>query len=236
MELNRDLLDKFVDGELSPEEMKRVADQLVQHPQWNAYVQQQEALRQVLRTGFLQLERAIPERLVKAALETPVSRQWWLRQSLRLNFTWRWLAGVSAALAVGLVLGLVVQPENDFAMNASGQLLARGDLSHILDTRLAADNPVKTATRVGISFRNRSGQDCRTFSSGANAGLACHRNGGWIVEALVRQESESARAQYRMAGSEMPDAIRQTVAADMVGEPFDAAAEARARSTGWRVQ
>ena len=236
MELNRDLLAKFVDGELPPEEMQRVADQLANYPQWRAYVQQQEALRAVLRTRFFDLDCATPDRLVKAALETPVSSKWWLRQALRPNFTWRWLAGMSTALAAGLVIGLAVRPGGDFTTSSAGQLLAQGDLARILDTRLAADNPVGASIRVGISFRNRSGQDCRTFSNGASAGFACYRNGGWIVEALVRQESESARAQYRMAGSEMPDAIRQAVTASMKGEPFDAAAEARGRATGWQAQ
>ncbi len=232
MELNRELLNKFVDGELSPQETEHIAEQLVQHPEWNAYVQEQEALRHVLRTQFLELDRTVPERLVKAALGAPVSRLWLLRQALRLNLL-RWVGGVGSALAAGIVIGLLAQPQKDFAVGPLGRLLAEGDLGHMLDNRLAADNPAGAATRVGLSFRNRSGQDCRTFSGGESAGMACHVNGKWVIEIIVHHKAESPRAQYRMAGSEMPDSVRQAVVAGIVGEPFDAAAEARARANGW---
>lgn len=233
MDLNRELLSRFVDGELSPQEAERVALQLGQHPEWDAYVQQQEALRGALQSRFRDLDHTVPERLVKAALETPVSRRWRIQRALRSKDTMQWLGVTGAAMAAGMVVGFMMQPQRDIALNASGQLLARGSLGHILDDRLAANNPVGAATRVGISFRSRSGQDCRTFSSDGIAGLACHAKGEWVIATIVRHEAEASRAPYRMAGSEMPEAVRQAVTASMAGEPFDATAEARARTNGW---
>lgn len=236
MELNRELLDKFVDGELSPPEAKQVGEQLARHPEWEAYVRQQEALRQLLRSRFSELGQAVPEALVKTALEAPVSRWWSLRQALGLHQPLRLAAGAGLALAIGLAVGLGLRPHADLVPGPSGRLLAQGELGHTLDNRLAAENPAGAAIRVGLSFRNRSGQDCRTFSSGENAGVACRVNSDWIVETMVRYQAENAGAQYRMASSEMPDAIRQAVMADIVGEPFDAAAEERARARGWSGQ
>jgi hypothetical protein len=233
MHLNRELLDKFVDGELSPQDSKRVAEQLAQQPEWNAYVQQQDALRQLLRARFAELGQAVPERLVKTALEAPVSRWWFLRRALGFHPALRLAAAAGLALAVGLVVGLGLRPQADFVPGPSGQLLARGGLGRALDNRLAAENPAGTATRLGISFRNRSGRDCRTFSSGESAGIACHANGDWVIETIVRHQAENARAQYRMAGSEMPEAVRRAIMSAIVGEPFDAAAEQRARARGW---
>jgi len=50
---------------------------------------------------------------------------------------------------------------------------------------------------------------------------------------LVKQVPEDAGAAYRMVGSAMPDAVRRAVMANIRGEPFDAAAEARAAKNGW---
>ena len=233
MDLDRELLNKFVDGELSPSETERVAMQLARQPQWNAYVEQQEAVRQTLRSGFVKLDHPLPERLVKTAREAPVSRQWLLRRGLRFDFSWRWLGGLGTALAAGLVIGFMVQPQKDLVLGPSGQLVARGDLGQILSRRLASENPAGAQMRVGLSFRNRKGQDCRTFTRGESAGLACRAEGNWVVETIVRHQPESPGAVYRMAGSEMPDAVRQAVAATIAGEPFDAAAETRARARGW---
>ena len=117
-------------------------------------------------------------------------------------------------------------------ISSHGQMLARGDLARALDTKLASAGYSGEGPRIGISFRNRDGRDCRTFTSGNQAGLACHQGSKWVVMTLVAQNSESS-AIYRMAGSEMPDAVRRAVEASIQGAPFDAIAEAQARANGW---
>jgi hypothetical protein len=234
MEPDRELLDRFVDGELSPRETERVAALMAEHPAWNDYVRKQEGLRSLLRAPLPGLDEPVPERLIHAALTAPVSWRWRLRHVLGADGQLRRLAPIGMALAAGLVIGIALRPQGEFSVDGSGQMLARGDLGRALDTKLAVDNEAGAAPRLGISFRNKSGQDCRTFSSGENAGLACHRSGGWVIETLARNVSEDAGAAYRMAGSEMPDAVRRAVTASIADEPFDAPAEARARAGGWQ--
>ena len=230
MELNRETLDRFVDGELAPQEMERVAALLPAHPEMDAYVRRQEFLRAAMRTRFRELDVQIPQRLIDAAMTAPMSWQWrfgvWRRQYLSI----RQLVPAGVTLALGLAIGIAVRPGGDLGANAMGQVVAQGALAHALDTQLASAGG---SGPVGISYRDKSGRDCRTFARRENAGLACHQSGAWIVETLARRTVEDGGAAYRMAGSEMPEAVRQAVAAGIDGAPFDAKAEARARDHGW---
>jgi hypothetical protein len=230
MKLDRDRLNRFVDGELPPKEMEDVAAALADSPDLNIYVERQENLRNQLRDSFRALDGSMPERLVETVRNAPVSWQWRLRTALEPARPLRWLAPACAALVLGFVAGISLWPQSDFGTGASGQVIAQGGLGKALDRQLASQGgPV----RIGISFRNKAGQACRTFNSGSNAGLACHDAGAWVVGMLVKQAPEDAGAAYRMVGSAMPDAVRRAVMAGMSGEPFDAAMEAQAAKDGW---
>jgi hypothetical protein len=232
MELDRDKLDRFVDGELPPEEMEAIAVLLAGSPEQDAHVARQERLRNQLRDGFRALDASMPRRLIETVRTTPISWRWRLRAALEPDQLFRWLVPASAALVLGFVAGTSLTPRSDLGTSASGQVIAQGDLDKALDRQLASQadsGPI----RIGISFRNKTGQVCRTFNSGDNAGLACHKAGAWVIGMLVRQVPEDAGAAYHMAGSEMPDAVRHAVTASMRGEPFDAATEARAAKAGW---
>lgn len=230
MELDHEKLNRFVDGELSPKEMEAVAALLADNQEMNAYVERQENLRNQLRHGFRALDGTMPRRLLETVRTTPVSWQWRLRAALEANRPLRWLVPAGAALVLGIVVSIGLRLQGDFGTSASGQVIAQGALGKALDMQLASeDSPV----RIGISFRNKAGQACRTFNSGGNAGLACHEAGTWVVGILVKQVPEDAGAAYRMVGSAMPDAVRHAVTADISGEPFDVAAEARAAKDGW---
>lgn len=226
----RESLNAFVDGELRPGEMERIAALLAGRPELEAYVAGQEKLRAALKMPDV-LAAVPPRHLVDAIYKSPVSWRWRLRSLLGSGFTVHILVPAGAALALGLVIGVALRPTGDLAM-ANGQMVARGALGAALDTKLASSGYDGQSARIGISFRNRAGQDCRTFNSGDTAGLACRRAGGWVVGTIVTQTPQTA-ALYRMAGSEMPEAVRQAVAASIAGAPYDAAAEAQAKARGW---
>lgn len=232
MELDRDKLDRFVDGELPPGEMERIAAVLTDSPEQNAYVVRQESLRNRLREGFHALDGSIPERLIQAARTAPASWRWRLRAAQKPNRLFRWLAPACATLLLGFVAGVSLAPQGDLVTSTSGQVIAQGALDKALDGQLASEASAGRV-RIGISFRNKAGQVCRTFNNGNNAGLACHNAGVWVVAMLVRQVPEDAGAAYRMAGSEMPDAVRRAVTASIRGEPFDATMEAQAARDRW---
>jgi hypothetical protein len=237
MEPDRQTLAAFVDGELPPKEMEAIALLLAARPDLDAYVRQQEALRSTLRAHFDQDRTPVPERLVHAVRNTPISWQWRIRAAFGRGFLIRSLAPACAALALGLLLGTTIRPgAGDFGVTPSGQLVAQGRLGKVLDTRLASVRQDANGPQIGLSFRDKAGADCRTFSSDDKAGLACHQGQAWVIGTLVTQQRENSGTAYRMAGSEMPDAVRNAVSASIDGSPFDATTETKARDGGWSGQ
>jgi hypothetical protein len=185
-----------------------------------------------LREGFRALDGSTPEWLIETVRSTPASWQWRLRVAREPKRLFRWLAPACATLVLGFVAGISLRPQGDLVTTASGQVIAQGALGKALDGQLASERNTGSV-RIGISFRNRTGQACRTFNSGNNAGLACHNTGAWVVGMLVRQVQEDTGAVYHMAGSEMPDAVRRAVMASIRGEPFDTTMEVQAARDGW---
>jgi hypothetical protein len=221
-------LSAFIDGELPPEEMERLAVLLAQRPDLDAWVQRHDTLRAGMRNAFHE-PIGLPAHLAEVARTAPISWRWRLR----------WLAApcfwvpMGAALAMGLVIGIALHPREDFA-NRGGQVVAQGELASALNEKLASAGYSGSGPRIGISFRSRDGRYCRTFDAGAQSGLACHGDNGWAIALLVERPSPESRGAYRMAGSEMPDAIRAAIRTDIQGAPFDAAAEEAARDRGWK--
>jgi len=233
MDENRETLNAFIDGELPPKEMERISALLASRPDLGEYVDRQEQLRASLRMESV-LRAPVPERLLQTAKSAPASWRWQLRSRLARHPA-RWLLSAAAtALAAGLIVGILTRPINDIVMS-DGQMMAQGALRQILNTKLASARHASTGPQIGISFRDRTGSDCRTFKVGETAGLACHSSGNWVVRAVAASGPE-APGPYRMAGSEMPEAIRRLVEGSIVGAPYDAAAEARARAAGWSGQ
>ena len=230
---SKDTLSAFVDGALEPKEMERVARLLETRPELDAWVRRQERLRADLKISFSSIaQAAVPDRLIAAVHDTPVSWRWRLRQTLP-SLTIHTLAPAGIALAAGLVLGLFLQPRGDLSVTGD-RLLARGALANALDTQLASAGDTGAGPHIGISFRNRDGRDCRSFTDGDRAGLACHEGDRWAIAMLVHQPDATTGGAYRMAGSEMPAALRDTVTESIAGEPFNAAAEKAASENGWK--
>jgi hypothetical protein len=233
--LSNETLAAFVDGELPPEEMRRVAALVATHPEMERYVRQQERLRLQLRDSFAEIDaRSLPQRLLQTAGGSPVSRRWRLRQFLHREQLTRTLVPLGATLLIGAALGWAIRPRADFRTDATGQLVAQGPLGRALDRQLASADRPGSGPFIGISFRDKTGKDCRTFVDKRTSGLACHRNGTWVVGTLVNQTPDARNYVYRMAGSELPDAVRRAVTASIVGTPFDAQTERSARDGGWK--
>jgi hypothetical protein len=93
--------------------------------------------------------------------------------------------------------------------------------------------------RIGLTFAAKDGAWCRTFAitQGAVAsGLACRDAAGWRIEALERTEAQADQDGYRMAGTDVPPALRAAIGARIAGEPLDGEHEQRALRDGWRTQ
>lgn len=203
----------YADGELAPEEARRVEAALSGNPEAEAALAAMRRSATAVRQAFdAPLDAPVPERL-RAPFDRPaaaMSRPFPGPLSRRLLP----LAASVAALAVGLALGLgadrLLGPDG----TAPGLRLATGPASsapgaleaallRALEAGLAEASYVDTASnlsgtvtllgRIETSF----GLPCREFrnvlsGTGEQAGIACRRaDGGWEVTILSQSASDA---------------------------------------------
>jgi hypothetical protein len=152
----------------------------------------------------------------------------------RPAFTWAHWGGMAASLAIGVFAGLQFASQgNDDALVAErgGRVVAGATLAQALDTRLASEAaPARVA--VQLSFVDRSGRYCRTFSADRVAGLACREGAQWSV-ITTAQAAGSQGAGMRQAASSLPRPVLAAVDAQIAGPALDARQERAARDRNW---
>jgi len=239
----------YVDGELDEQARVEVEAAMRADPDIAARVARQQALRARVRLAFERVvEEPVPDRLVAATRgeSAPVraNNVIPLRRKESRKWSWPEWSSMAASLAVGAVLSLLFVRHTDVGPIASrgGHLFASGALAQALSDQLASTqaNVPATPVKIGVSFRDKSGNYCRTFAlreAGSLAGLACRSGAGWQLDAVARSEesADAGAARYRQAGSPLPKAILQSVEDRIAGEPLDARAEAAAQAGGWKA-
>jgi len=233
-----EMLMAFADGELEGPERAAVEAAMAADPEVARAVERHRALRARLAVAWDDvMAEPVPARLA-AALAAPAAVpaapvvDLSSRRAPRRFGPPVWLAA-AASLVVGVSVGLFVLrgPQSPFGTE-DGVLVAQGVLAQALDHRLAAEGAT-AGVRLGLSFRDRQGAYCRTFSLEDGvplAGLACRGGEGWQLRVLAASEPAG---ELRTAAA-MPQAVLTTVNAAIAGEPLDARAEAAARHAGWR--
>ena len=234
MTIDDDLLMAFVDGELDEVSRARVERAAAEDPAVRARLEQQQRLRDRLSAHYgPTAEEEVPERF-RAMLETNVVP--FVAAAPRpARPLWQSLTALAATLVLGLAVGrtlLAPTPASGPFAVEGGVMVARGELAETLDTQLASAQPQGAATRIGVTFAHNDGRACRTFDSQVAAGIACRGEGGWQV-LMTAAGSGSQRSDYRQAGSGNL-VVQQAAQEMMAGEPWDDAAERRARDSGWR--
>jgi hypothetical protein len=235
MAIGDDMLMAFVDGELDEIGRARVERALAADPALKARLEAQQRLRARLAAHYAPaIEEEVPERF-RTMLETPVVDLEAAR-ARRARPLWQSAAALAATLVLGLALGRTLlvpgAPASGPIAVEGGTMVAHGALAEALDSQLASAQAADAATRIGVSFARGDGRLCRTFDSQAAAGVACRTDSGWQVM-VTAAGSGGPRGQYRQAGSENL-LVQQAAQEMMAGEPFDDAAERRARDSGWR--
>ena len=181
MTIPDEMLAAYVDGELEGAERARIEQAIEQDAQLAQRVAQQRALRDRLRGAYNGvLQEAVPQRLAQAVKRgTPsgpaqvidlarVRAERARRGNGQRQVKMRRYS-IAASLAVGLMAGIVVQrlaAPGAVTEFHDGTLLARGALAQALNEQLASSPVPGAAVRVGLSFRSRSGNYCRTFALG----------------------------------------------------------------------
>jgi hypothetical protein len=254
MNISDELLAAYIDGELDGAELARVEQAVVQDSQLAQRVAQQRALRARLRgacDGVLQ--QTVPQRLARASrLGSPsgpavvIDLARVRAERARRNKGQRGVKvrryAVAATLVIGLLIGALAQrmsTPSSLTEFRDGSLQARGPLAQALNEQLASSPPGSALVRVGLTFKEHSGNFCRTFVLGSSrplAGLACREQEHWQVLNLVSTDGSNVVVNgqnLRPAFSSLPAALLQAVNERISGDPLSASAEAKARSSGW---
>ena len=224
----------WLDGELGPEAAARVAAEVAADRGLTERAAQHRAMQAQLKGVFdVLLDAPVPERLADAARKTePEVIEFAAAKSSRESRTWvpQW-AALAATLAVGIFAGTLVPHRNNAPVEVQdGKVYAAAALDGALDTQLAS--APSGDVRVGLTFRDRSGTICRSFTATAASGLACRSGDRWQVRGLFAAP-EGQAGPYRMAAGPDPN-LAALISSMAAGEPFDAAGEKTARDTGWR--
>ena len=227
----------WLDGELEAAEAAEMAARVAADPRLAAIAAQHRSLGARLKGAFDPVAaEPLPARLAASLGAPPTVVDLAAARDRRAAArSWpgvpQW-AAMAAALAVGIVVGTAVRPvgEADPVALRGGAMVAAASLDRALDRQLAS--APSGEVRVGLTFRDRSGAICRSFSASSASGLACREGEDWRLRGLFAAP-EGQSADYRMAAGMDPD-LAALVDSSIAGEPLDSAQERAARDKGWR--
>jgi anti-sigma factor ChrR (cupin superfamily) len=251
MTISDETLMAYADGELDSAARASVEAAMQEDPEIGRRVARHRALREAMQGAFSTvLNEPVPDRLIQAArgqaaapksavVDLSVAREAARQEKPAAPRRWQ-PAAMAASLLLGLGLGFLAWHGSGGALvrpGAGGGLVASATLAEALSTQLSDDRSSDRVVVAGLSFRNKSGDYCRTFySTGSDAasGLACHEGTDWRIKALAQSPRAAANSgNFRTAASEDSPAIRATVEGVIDGEPLDHAGEIAAREAGW---
>jgi hypothetical protein len=223
----------WLDGELAEPQASAMAAKVAADPALSAFAAEHRALGARLSNSFAPIVDApVPERLQQAARPSADVLDFAAARERRRPLSWsvRGFA-LAASLALGLTIGALLPRDGGGPFRAEGgQLVASGALGTALDRQLASAG-AEGGVRIGLSFRDRDGRYCRTFTATNQTGLACRGDDAWQIEGLIGASKE--QGDYRQASGFDP-ALGDLVDRRIAGEPLDPAQEAAARQKGWR--
>lgn len=245
MKITEEMLIAFADGELDPMAREEVMRAVAADPELERQLAAHRRLRDTLAGHFAPIaEQPVPDHLKTllekrdAVPEAPnvvslaavrAEREEQLARQRRWLPAWGNMVAIAATLVLGLAVGQALNLGGGPVAVKSGAIVAQGELATALDTKLASA-PQGAATRIGLTFRSKGGEICRTFEGEAMSGLACQKGGAWKLEQLLPGTSEATA--YRQASAGDPR-LAASVQGMIAGEPFDAKAERIARDKGW---
>lgn len=250
MTFSEETLMAYADNELDSQTRSAVEAAMATDPEIARRIAQHKALRGRLKVTFDKvLHEPPPQRLVDAARGVPAVRREGnvipLRRKQAQRTAWPQLATMAASLVIGVIIGQVFlrMPATGAPVTTrNGQMLASGTLAQALSDQLASTQSPDAQVKIGVSFKSKTGDYCRTFTMHAPttlAGLACRNHDDWRVQLLAQNPQDEStptegNGNYRQAASEMPRSVLQAVSDNIAGEPLDAHAEALARDVHWQ--
>lgn len=222
----------WLDGELQPADAAAMEAKVAADPELARLAEQHRALGAQLRGAFDPIAAApVPQRFHAAVRPSAEIIDFAAANRARkLPSTPQWTA-LAATLAVGVFAGTMIPRQGTAPVEVQGgKIYAASALNQALDTQLAS--APAGDVRIGLTFRDHSGEICRSFTEPASSGLACRSRGRWQVKGMFAAP-EARTSDYRMA-SGMDSNLAALVDSAMAAPPFDAEAERAERDKGWR--
>lgn len=234
----------FADGELDAAQGAQIEGALLVDAALRQRVAALKLQRARLEAAFATvLAEPVPERLASRLQAAPVAAAPVIdlaerraeRARRRPMPSWAQWGGMAASVLVGVLLG--TQLERNAADPAiglqQGRWLAGGVIERALSEQLASEPVAGALVAVQLSFVDKGGNYCRTFSTSAMAGLACREGERWEVRNLAAAEA-TPPGSVRQAASALPRAVLDAVDQRIADGALDGAAERAARARGWR--
>ncbi len=226
----------YADGELDAETRRAIEAEMAVDPLIAQEVERQRALRAEVGGAYAGvLDEPMPDRLLRAAKKSPVSAS----AQPRRRWSWPEYGSIAASLLIGILAGraLLHSPSESrlVAIGSDGRVIAGGALAQALSEQLSSQDG--TQIDIGLTFRSRSGEYCRTFGARVPSpvvGFACRDAETWRVDMLSTAPRAQSSGGYRMASTQLPAPVVQAIAERMQGEALDADEEAIARQRRWR--
>ena len=230
----------YVDGECDAVTVKRIEKAMVTDVALARQIEQARALRSKLSAHYDPVaEEAVPDRLtamltvaasnVDSSFTARKAGQEIGKQQRRGMGVAQWGA-MAATLALGVVVGqygLGSGSDAPFALQG-GALVASGPLENALETQLASAQTDDSDFRIGLTFRAKAGNICRSFTGEAVSGIGCREGQRWKMVSTLPGGNES---DYRQASSSAVN----TIAAEMMADaPVDAETERKLLESGWK--
>ena len=242
MRFSDEMLMAYSDGELDLVARAEIEAAMARDPKVAEAVERHRALAAKLRPAYdAVLAEPVPDRLAElvatpgsAAIVNLAAKRRASESAMRVGRRRlpQW-AALAASVVVGLFAGVLLMRGADapYEETATG-LVARGELDKALTSQLASAGD-DAGVRIGISFRDRKGDYCRTFHMHREApvaGLACRGGEEWRLQVLATAPAHEGELRPAAA---MPMAVLHAVDAAIDGVPLNAASERAARDKGW---
>jgi hypothetical protein len=177
------------------------------------------------------VDAPVPERLTAALRPSTNVIDFAVAKRARSMPALAQFAAMAAQMAVGVFVGTRLPQNPDAPIEVQGgTVLAAAALNQALDSQLAS--APSGDVRIGLTYRDRTGAICRSFTAAAGSGVACRNGGRWQMKGLFTAP-EGQGSDYRMAAGMDPN-LAALVDSTMDGEPLDAAQERAERDRGWR--
>jgi anti-sigma factor ChrR (cupin superfamily) len=245
MTISEETLMAYADGEVDAATRSSVEAAMQADPEIAGRVARHRAMREAMQGAFSAvIEEPVPERLIAAArgsanavVDFASARAASNRQATRGTLRrWQPIA-IAASLLLGVGIGFLTWHRAGLIETDADGLVAGAALADALSRQLSDERGTGLVAVTGLSFRDKTGGYCRTFSlSGAEmaSGLACRDGSRWKIRALAHAARDESGMNFRTAASGMPAAIRAAVEESIDGEPLDHAAEIAARQADWK--